>query len=314
MRPPSAEHPTCDAHAGCGSRARAPLAAGLRVERRRASARAVPHALPAAPAARLPEPRRGIQPSSVAGPCSCPSAGTARAMSSQPGSRRLQPQLPRQRRQRAQQPARGAAPAARRGAAPSSSGSSTGSAAMLKAPRTSLQRRRAGRRRRRRRRGRPGHRSRVDARHDAAPGSRRTSERGRNGPANSRRISLAASRWKISPGRRRTNRVSGWCCLEAVEDRFDGSLVAGVEARRHARRRPALVDERGPWGPARRPRPTRRRPRRGPPRPQPPRRPGRCRSRWWRSVTCLVARRLDQPREVDHGVGATKERHEVVTR
>ena len=74
----------------------------------------------------------------------------------------------------------------------------------------------------------------------SSPG--RVSQAGRNGPANSRRISGPASRLKISPGRRRTTRNRGFAALDGVERALGLRLVARVEQRVDAFARPRLVD------------------------------------------------------------------------
>jgi hypothetical protein len=52
----------------------------------------------------------------------------------------------------------------------------------------------------------------------------RSSALGSSGPANRRRISVAAERWKISPGRSRTTRMSGWVCSKASRRRSTSAL------------------------------------------------------------------------------------------
>ena len=149
--------------------------------------------------------RRGVQPSTSRA-LSTFISGIARASSSRPGaagaSRRCQPAVTA---------ALASGPETGTTRAPSSSasvcGSSTGSAARLKAPLTGV----------------------VTASRNASAASSAcstwslspgtsgtngirpalTSRRGRKGPANSLRCSLAAARWKMNPGRMRTTRMPG---------------------------------------------------------------------------------------------------------
>jgi len=66
---------------------------------------------------------------------------------------------------------------------------------------------------------------------------------GRNGPANSLRIPVAASRLKNQPGPQAHHSDLGVLLLVRVEKAFDLCLVARVEARRDPVTRPVLVDE-----------------------------------------------------------------------
>jgi hypothetical protein len=64
----------------------------------------------------------------------------------------------------------------------------------------------------------------VSGTNGISPG--RSTARGRNGPANSRRISVAACALKISPGRIRTNAQLVMLLLQAVELTLDRDFVA----------------------------------------------------------------------------------------
>jgi len=148
-----------------------------------------------------------------------------------------------------------------------------------------------------------------DARDDREPAGPHE----RNGPAKRRLMPAAASRSKISPERSRTTRSSGRSRSSRSSRRVGVRLVPRVEARRDAERRPALVDP-----PVLRPRRVRA-DRRGVHERTDTglgRRPEDAVAAEHVDAPELVqvVRRLDRPREVDDGVGAAEERHEVVPR
>ena len=141
---------------------------------------------------------------------------------------------------------------------------------------------------------------------------RRTSGLGRNGPANSRRMPVAAPRLKISPGRRRTTRIAGCSASKRVEHPLDLGLVARVEQALDAAGRPALVDAAvlGARASTRRPT-TRARP--STPRPRAAAvEDAAAAVDVDRAQLGVVARGLDQPRQVHDRVGARERRGEVV--
>ena len=137
----------------------------------------------------------------------------------------------------------------------------------------------------------------------------RSSGFGRNGPTKRRLIPDAASRLKMRPGRgaRLGLRLLP---LEAVEQALDGRLVPAVEAGREPVGRPRLVDA-AVIRPGRVGADGRGIDERG------HARLGRCPEDPLRAVDVhaperlQVARGLDQPCEVDDGVGPAKERREV---
>ena len=172
--------------------------------------------------------------------------------------------------------------------------------------------RRAGRPRRRRRRARTAGRAGPAAAARAA-GPARAATRAANGPANRRRISGPASRLKISPGRSRT-------IAEPRRASSSSSMCSALRpcgARRTASRRPRAATTRRPRDPSG-PASTRRPRRRGRAPSTPAPRRGLEHAPRPLDVHALelgvVAARLDQPREVDHGVGAGEVRGQVVAR
>ena len=208
----------------CEDLAHAPRAARGRVQRRRGGARRRRACRRAARAARRSRCARGAQPSSSRARV-VSMTGTREPHVDPAGRGRLQARAPGQRRAGAQHARRGPGRRARR-AAPASDvavehrvgGDVEGAARVV------VERPRGGRRRRRRRRGRPGSAAAGGA---GTTGIERRGARaalGRNGPANSRRIPVAASRWKIRPGRRRTTRISGWAASKRRGSRSTAAL------------------------------------------------------------------------------------------
>ena len=114
-----------------------------------------------------------------------------------------------------------------------------------------------------------------DDRDEAGPHERAAAA---NGPRNSRRISVAASRLKIRPGPQPHDPQLRLLALQAIELALDRRLVAGVERARRSHRSATTRRPRGPSVPAstRRPRRSRRAPARRPRRRR--RTPARCRA------------------------------------